>query len=149
MLDNEMIQTLIARAREARKKAYAPYSNFMVGSALLMENGDIFDGCNVENASYGLANCAERTAVFKAVSERLGDEMGVDNRPEVKAIALVGGMSGDEESTDIITPCGACRQVLAQFSLNKDMQVIMAPLSGDAEPDILTIEELIPTSFTL
>ena len=89
---------LIQEAIEARKQAYTPYSQFKVGAAVLTADGNVFRGCNIENASYGLTNCAERTAIFKAISE---------GEPKVKAIAIVADTEGP------VSPCGACRQVIA------------------------------------
>jgi len=99
-LDEKTIENLLKCAREAREAAYAPYSGFRVGAALLSHNGQIFKGCNVENVSYGATNCAERTAVFSAVAAGCRD---------FDAIAIA---AGDK----IIFPCGICRQVLAEFS---------------------------------
>lgn len=103
---------LIALAAEARRKAYAPYSQYAVGAAVLTASGKVYTGCNVENASYGLAVCAERTAAFKAVC---------DGEREFTAIAVVTENAG--------TPCGACRQVLAEFG--PEMRVLVADASGD------------------
>lgn len=91
---------LVALAKEAMEHAYVPYSHFKVGAALLAKDGRVFKGCNVENASYGATNCAERTAIFKAVSEGCR---------EFEAIAIVAS------SGDLVPPCGICRQVLAEF----------------------------------
>lgn len=109
-------EKLINQAMEARKNAYVPYSDFPVGAAVLTDKGKIYTGCNVENASYGLSNCAERTAIFKAVSEE-GDI-------QLKALAVVA------KANISCVPCGACRQVMAEFSAD-DFEVIMANLSGD------------------
>jgi len=127
-LTPDEINRLIAAARKAREKAYAPYSRFLVGAAALGADGQIYTGCNVENVSYGLTNCAERTAVFKAVSE--------GNR-EFKAIALFAG------TDQYCSPCGACRQVIAEFG--KDIPVIQANKRGSYI--INTIEELLPGRF--
>jgi cytidine deaminase len=102
---------LIALAAEARRKAYAPYSEYAVGAALLTASGRVYTGCNVENAAYGLSVCAERTAAFKAVC---------DGEREFTAIAVVTENAG--------TPCGACRQVLAEFG--PEMRVLVADVSG-------------------
>lgn len=120
-------EELIAFARQARSMAYAPYSHFLVGAALLTRSGKVFTGANVENASYGLSVCAERVALFKAVSE---------GEREFEAIAVVteGGC----------TPCGACRQVLSEFGL--DMRVIVADLQGNWTE--WRLEELLPASFS-
>lgn len=104
---------LLDAARHARAGAYAPFSSFRVGAAVLTENGSVFSGCNIENSSYGLTICAERVAVFKAVSE---------GSTVLKAVAL---MSDTEEP---ILPCGACRQVLAEF--NPDLMVFSATRKG-------------------
>lgn len=126
-----MKEVLIQAAQEAMNQAYTPYSKFNVGAAILSEDGRIFTGCNIENASYGLTNCAERTAIFKAVSE------GVR---EFKAMAVVG-------NTDMpISPCGACRQVLSEFA-NPNMLVFLANTKGDSKD--FTVEELLPYSFSL
>jgi len=118
---------LVALAAEARKKAHAPYSHFAVGAALLASSGRIYTGCNVENASYGLSICAERVAVFKAVSE---------GEREFEAIAVV--------TENGATPCGACRQVLMEFG--DDIQVIVADATGHRRSFALT--ELLPEGFT-
>ena len=123
-----MREKLIEMAKRARENAYAPYSNFKVGAALLTEDGEIFTGANVENASYGLSICAERVAVFKAVSE---------GKRKFKAIAVV---TDTEKPTP---PCGACRQVLAEFG---DIEVIMANLKGDVK--VMKLSELLPEAFT-
>ncbi|KQL50789.1 cytidine deaminase [Heyndrickxia shackletonii] len=124
------VNWLIEQAIEARQKAYVPYSSFQVGAALLTENDKLYLGCNIENASYGLTNCAERTAIFKAVSEG-------ENR--VKAIAIVGDTEGP------ISPCGACRQVIAEFS-DDNTKIILANLNGDFVET--TINELLPGFFS-
>jgi len=127
-LSQEQIQELVRRARETMDKAYAPYSRFRVGAALLTKSGRIFTGCNVENASYGLTNCAERTAVFKAVSE---------GEKEVAALALIA------DTDDYCVPCGACRQVMAEFG---DFPVIQANRAG--EHKISNVAELLPGAFS-
>lgn len=119
-------ESLIAKAMEARKKSYAPYSCFAVGAALLAKSGHIYTGCNVENASYGLSICAERVAVFKAVSE---------GEREFEAIAIV--------TEKGITPCGACRQVLMEF--DEDIQVIVADEAGGYR--VFSLQELLPEAF--
>ena len=119
-------ENLIAKAMEARGKAYAPYSHFAVGAALLARSGRVYTGCNVENASYGLSICAERTAVFKAVSE---------GERDFEAIAVV--------TEKGVTPCGACRQVLMEFG--EDMQVIVADDAGRYR--VFGLQELLPEAF--
>ena len=102
----EMIRlALVQRAKEARKKAYCPYSGFAVGAALLCADGSVYDGCNIENAGFTATCCAERTAFFRAVN---------DGKRDFKAIAIAGGRAG-EEPTGICAPCGVCRQVMAEF----------------------------------
>ena len=121
--------SLIQEAIEARKQAYTPYSKFQVGAAVLTANGQVFRGCNIENASYGLTNCAERTAIFKAVSE--GDS-------KVEAIAIVADTEGP------VSPCGACRQVIAEFS-DHNTKVYLSNLKGDVLET--SIVELLPGFF--
>lgn len=129
----ELYASLMASAMAAREYAYAPYSGYRVGAALLGADGRIYTGCNVENAGYTPTNCAERTAVFKAVSEGLR---------EFSAIAVVGG-SG-EEPDPACTPCGVCRQVLAEFCA-PDMPVI---LGTPDRMQVLTLGALLPFAFT-
>ena len=126
------INVLINAAITGRKKAYAPYSHFQVGAAVWLADGTIIDGCNIENASYGLCNCAERTALFKAYS--LGYK-----KEDIKALAVVA-------DTDRPTsPCGACRQVMSEL-LNAETPVYMANLKGDIM--IISVKELLPYSFS-
>ena len=126
---------LISKAILMTKRSYAPYSHFHVGAALLAKDGTVFTGCNIENAAYGPSNCAERTAIFKAVSE------GVY---EFEAIAVVGGPNA--EIQDFCPPCGVCRQVLAEFC-KKDFKIILA--KSPEEYKIFTLGELLPESFSL
>ena len=121
------IQKLMDCAIKARENAYSPYSHFAVGAALLCEDGTLFEGCNIENASYGLTNCAERTAIFKAVSE---------GHIKFKALAVVADTEGP------CAPCGACRQVMAEFKIPL---IIMGNLMGNIK--IVTIEELLPCNW--
>lgn len=125
---------LICAAMEARKKAYAPYSDFLVGAALLTESGKVYQGCNIENASYGAANCAERTAVFRAVSE---------GETRLTAIAIVGGMR--DKDPVYAYPCGICRQVLREFCEPDQMRVIVARSETDYK--MWKLSELLPESF--
>lgn len=127
-------KTLIENAIEARKMAYVPYSKFAVGAALLSKDGEIFRGCNIENASFGGTNCAERTALFKAVSE------GVRN---FEAICVVGAKV-DSDELDWCPPCGICRQVLREFC-SLDMPVILA--KNTEEYKVYTLEQMLPQSF--
>lgn len=114
-------------AVKAREQAYVPYSKFKVGAAVLGKSGQIFTGCNIENASYGLSNCAERTAIFKAVSA---------GETELTTIAVVADTPGP------VSPCGACRQVMAEFGIR---QIILMNLKGDRR--LVTMDELLPFSF--
>ena len=122
------IQKLMDCAIKAREKAYSPYSHFAVGAALLCEDGTLYEGCNIENVSYGLTNCAERTAIFKAVSE---------GHIKFKALAVVADTEGP------CAPCGACRQVMAEFKIPL---IIMGNLMGNIK--MVTIEEVLPFSFS-
>jgi len=121
-------EELCAKAQEMTKMAYAPYSNFRVGAALECTDGTVFTGCNIENAAYGPTNCAERTAVFKAVSEGY--------RSFVR-IAIAG------ETEQFCTPCGVCRQVLQEFA--PELEVILVNKNGDTME--LTLPQLLPYSF--
>ncbi|WP_033828384.1 cytidine deaminase [Bacillus andreraoultii] len=122
-------EQLIQEAIVARKQAYVPYSKFAVGAALLTEDGKVYHGCNIENAAYSMANCAERTAFFKAVSE------GVKNFKMLTVVA-------DTERP--CSPCGACRQVMAEFCPS-DMKVFLTNLKGDITET--TVGELLPGAF--
>lgn len=126
MLTDSQKQQLLDAALAARENAYAPYSNYRVGAAILVGNGRIVSGCNVENASYGLANCAERTAVFTAVAG--GDR-------EIHAVAVVTANGG--------SPCGACRQVLVEFA--GDVPVLLADTAGNVRET--TLYALLPDHF--
>ena len=131
---------LVEKAIEMTARSYAPYSKFHVGAALLGKDGKVYTGCNVENAAYGPSNCAERTAVFKAVSEGCR---------EFEAIAIVGGLedeAGKPAIKDFCQPCGVCRQVLAEFC-NKDFKILLA--NGQGEIKEFTLGELLPESFSL
>ena len=128
MTDKELMLV----ACEARQKAYAPYSHFFVGAALLAKDGTVFTGCNVENAAFSPTNCAERTAVFKAVSE------GV---LEFSAIAIVGGT--EDGLSPCCTPCGVCRQVLAEFCQG-DLRILTGTPD---EIQATTLSELLPLAF--
>lgn len=128
MLTNEIRQELIQRALDAWSRAYAPYSEYSVGAAVLTVSGKIFDGVNVENAVYPLTLCAERVAVFKAVSE---------GERSFQAIAVVTKNGG--------TPCGSCRQVLAEFGM--ETTVLIADLQGNLLQE-LTVADLLPNAFS-
>lgn len=122
-------KALIELAKQARAHAYAPYSGFAVGAAALSADGRVFLGCNIENASYGLTNCAERTAIFSAVAA---------GAKELAALAVVA--DGEQPCS----PCGACRQVIAEFSIKR---IILANLAGKSR--VVTAEELLPFAFSL
>jgi cytidine deaminase len=117
-------------AIDARENAYVPYSKFKVGAAVLTVDGSIYSGCNIENASYGATNCAERTAIFKAVSE---------GHKKIKAIAIVGDMSTNTY------PCGICRQVIVEFA-TEDINIIL--VKNEDEYVVKTMEEILPGAFT-
>ena len=126
---------LIARALEARRMAYTPYSHFQVGAALLTKEKKVYQGCNIENAAYTPSNCAERTAFFKAVSE---------GEREFAAIAIVGGREGSE-TLDLCAPCGVCRQVMMEFCDYDSFQVILA--KSEDEYEVYTLREILPMGF--
>lgn len=128
---------LVKQAFKAREMAYAPYSHFKVGAALLTKNGKVYMGCNIENASYTPTNCAERTAFFKAVSE---------GEREFQAIAIVGGKE-DAVKLDLCAPCGVCRQVMMEFCNPKDFKVILCDMEEDIHT--YTLEQLLPLGFSL
>ena len=125
---------LVEAALDARKTAYVPYSHYAVGAALLTREGKIYTGCNIENASYGATNCAERTAFFKAVSE---------GKKNFLAIAIAGGMEG-EEPAEYAYPCGICRQVMKEFAGN-DFRIIVAKSRADYQD--YSLKELLPHGF--
>lgn len=133
-MEKEQIRSLIRKAFEARKYAYTPYSHFQVGAALLAQDGKIYTGCNIENAGYTPTNCAERTALFKAVSE---------GERKFAAIAIVGSMQGTVNKL-VTGPCGVCRQALYEFS-GPDLIVIMARTEEDYI--VTTLGELLPYGF--
>mgnify|MGYP003292517470 CR=1 FL=1 len=125
---------LVDQAFDSLRYSYVPYSKFKVGAALLSKSGKVYQGCNIENASYTPTNCAERTAFFKAVSE---------GEHEFEAIAIVGGKEGKCEA--LCPPCGVCRQVMMEFCDPKTFKVILADHSGDYKEYIL--EEILPLGF--
>lgn len=122
---------LLEEAKKARDRAYTPYSHFNVGAALVDESGHIHYGCNVENAAYGPTNCAERTALFRALADGCAPRT-------FKAIAVVGDTSGP------ISPCGVCRQVMVELC-SPDMPVIMGNLNGDIS--VMKVADLLPGAF--
>ena len=126
------IQLLIKKAFEAQENCYTPYSHFNVGAALLGKNGVIYQGCNIENASYTPTNCAERTAFFKAVSE---------GQREFDAIAIVGNKEG--EAGEFCSPCGVCRQVMMEFCNPKEFKIYLAKDRNNFDDYIeYTLEEI-------
>ena len=125
---------LIDEAICARENAYVPYSNFKVGATLLCEDGTVFHGCNIENASYGATNCAERTAIFSAIA---------NGKHNFKALAVVGGKEGEELLPECM-PCGICRQVLAEFC-SKEFPVV---LGTKDKFKVYKLEDLLPYVFT-
>lgn len=130
-MENEQ---LILLAMEARKKSYSPYSHFKVGAALLTEAGEVYTGCNVENAAFTPTNCAERTAVFKAVSE---------GKQKFVKIAIVGGTEG--KAMNYCPPCGVCRQVIREFVAPESFKIVLA--KNEKEYKEYYLSELLPESF--
>ena len=124
---------LMHSAQEARNYSYSPYSHFRVGAALLTKSGKVYTGCNVENAAFSATNCAERTAIFKAISEGERDFL---------AIAIIGGREG--ETAEFCAPCGVCRQVIAEFCKD-DFQIV---LGDENKFEVYTLGQLLPFSFT-
>lgn len=133
-MKKEMIEQLIDLAIKQLEFSYVPYSHFKVGAALLAKGGEIYTGCNIENAAYTPTNCAERTAFFKAVSEGI---------KEFEAICVVGGKEGI--LTDFASPCGVCRQVMMEFCDPDTFQIIMALSRENYE--VYTLRELLPRGF--
>ena len=126
-------QALLETAKKAMDTAYAPYSNYRVGAALLCANGDVFPGCNIENSSFGLTNCAERTAVFSAIAA---------GRRDFIALAVVA--DGDV----MPYPCGACRQVLNEFC-REELSVYVARMDALEEYEVICVAALLPHGFHL
>lgn len=122
-------QELLERAKQARAHSYSPYSHFAVGAALLCEDGSVYEGCNIENASYGLTLCAERTAMVKALSE---------GKQSFLALAVVADTEGP------CSPCGACRQFMAEFKLPR---IIMGHIKSE-DYKVVSLEDLLPFAFT-
>jgi cytidine deaminase len=130
VIDRVTAERLLAAAREAATRAYVPYSGFPVGAALLVEGGSVVTGCNVENASYGLTVCAERTAVFTAAAA---------GHRTILAVAVTA------PRVVTVTPCGACRQVLNEFKpRDRDLVVV---LEGAAGPELVSLGDLLPRAF--
>lgn len=133
-MDKILREELICKALEARKNAYVPYSHYAVGAALLLEDGGIVQGCNIENASYGASNCAERTAVFQAAAQGMR---------KFRAIAIAGGMEGSTPQ-DYAFPCGICRQVLQEFAEDGFKVIVAKSVEDFQEYDL---KELLPFGF--
>lgn len=134
-MEKSQVQELIRQAMKARERAYAPYSHYLVGAALLTKEGHLYTGCNIENAAYTPTNCAERTAIFKAVS---------DGEKEFTAIAIVAGKEG-EAISEAASPCGVCRQVMMEFCDPEHFQIITA--KDDENYHIYTLKQLLPNGF--
>lgn len=137
MCQNEIIyRELAGRAIAARKISYSPYSNFQVGAALLAADGQIYTGCNIENAAFTPTNCAERTAFFKAVSE---------GQKTFTAIAIAGGRADAAMPLDTCTPCGVCLQVMMEFCRPEDFQILL--VRSDEDYRICKLKDLLPEGF--
>ena len=128
------VQEMIRKAIKARGNSYAPYSQFHVGACLETKDGELYTGCNIENAGYTATNCAERTAFFKAVSE---------GKKAFKRIAIVGGY--DEKESEFCPPCGVCLQVMMEFCNPADFEIIVA--KNEEEYEIYRLAELLPKGF--
>lgn len=128
-------EKIVREALRMRQYSYVPYSHFRVGAALLTENGDIYTGCNIENAAYTPTNCAERTAFFKAVSE---------GERSFTAIAVAGGAE-DAKELEYCSPCGVCRQVMMEFCDPETFQVIL--VKSETEYQVFTLQEILPLGF--
>lgn len=128
-------QELMEEAKKAREKAYAPYSGFMVGAALLTEDGSVYHGCNIENAAYTPSNCAERTAFFRAVYE---------GKRSFLKIAISGGKEGSS-GIQPCAPCGVCRQVMMEFCDPEEFRIILADGNGGCES--YSLSQLFPRGF--
>ena len=136
-MTEQVRELLITEAIKARGMAYAKYSKYLVGAALIVPSGRIYTGCNVENASFGLSNCAERTAIFKAVS---------DGQRHIDAIAIVGGSLDGGLTGNYSYPCGACRQVMSEFlPESRDIEIIVANSVTDYQ--LLKFSDLMPYTF--
>ena len=135
MLAEKEIQELIVMALEQRKNAYAPYSDFRVGAALLSDSGEVYTGCNIENSAYTPTNCAERTAIFKAVSE---------GERSFRAICIAGG-PGEKEPEEFCPPCGVCRQVMMEFCDPEKFQIILARSTDEYRT--YRLKDLLPQGF--
>lgn len=132
MIQKELFEKLYQSALDGFNNAFVPYSNFRVGASILLKNGELINGCNVENASYGLCNCAERTALFKAYSQ------GV-RKNDIECMMVLAATDGP------VSPCGACRQVMSEL-LKADTLVILTNLKKDVKE--MTVKDLLPYAFT-
>ncbi|ADQ15092.1 cytidine deaminase [Halanaerobium hydrogeniformans] len=130
-MDKKIKRELLKSALKAQENAYVPYSNFPLGAAVLMDDGSIYNGANIENASFSLTNCAERSAIFSAIS---------DGKEKIKALLLV------SNTQKTITPCGACRQVINEFA-DGEIEIIMVTEKGGKEK-IMSNLELLPGAFS-
>lgn len=128
-------EKIVSEALRMRQYSYVPYSHFCVGAALLTENGDIYTGCNIENAAYTPTNCAERTAFFKAVSE---------GERSFTAIAIAGGAE-DAKELEYCSPCGVCRQVMMEFCNPETFQVVL--VKSETEYQVFSLQEILPLGF--
>lgn len=131
MINGKNLAELINKAKLAASNSYSPYSKFKVGSAILLSDGEIFSGCNIENASYGLTNCAERTAIYKAISE-------YKDKPQIIAVAVY------TPTSDLTFPCGPCRQVIYEFGQDAN---IVSVCDEPNKKSILKIKDLLPKAF--
>lgn len=131
MIEKDLQEKLIILAQEAQEKAYVPYSKFAVGAALITQDGEIFTGCNIENISYGLTNCGERTAIFKMISEK-------GPKGKIKAIAVT------TKAGIPCTPCGACRQVIQEFSVPNAVVIY----KGENGYLAIPLSQHLPSAFT-
>jgi cytidine deaminase len=147
---------LLNFALDARKNSYSPYSKFSVGAAILLSDNTIITGQNIENASYGACNCAERTAIFNAVSQRKNLISSTQNLLVKKKqqkqqyflkIAILGANHDDSNGDVICAPCGICRQVLREFVDPNEFQIVLAPVNNLKKMTIYTLNELLPISF--
>ena len=135
-LDNDTLKRLAKTALDMRSMAYTPYSHFTVGAGLITKAGKIYTGCNIETSTFTPTSCAERTAIFKAVSE---------GERDFAAICIAGGNEG-EAPTDFCPPCGVCRQVMSEFC-EADFEVIL--VKSETELAVYTLDEVLPLQFTL
>ena len=139
-MNPEIVDTMVRAAMQVMDNAYVPYGKAAIGACVLASDGTFYTGCNIENAAYGPSNCAERTAIFKAVSEGVRD---------FEAIAIVGGpedQAGQVQIQDFCPPCGVCRQVMAEFC-GKDLIILLVRTPEDRRE--YTLEEIFPLAFRI